>query len=99
MTSWLVAGLRLSAFAGLINPIAIAYAVLRIRDRAARARRFLMISVLICIPITWLSLYIFCDAGDLCPYVGHVAWIAGLLLMIFGDIRSSLPCFWRGKGS
>jgi hypothetical protein len=75
----------LAVFGGLINPIAIAYIVLRIRYRAPEARFFLAGATLAFIPLTWLSL-IMMHLGIL---IGHFAWIAGLLLMIdWKDFRS-----------
>jgi hypothetical protein len=72
-------GLSSLAFlGGLINPIAIAYVVLRIRNRAPRVRTALEGTILLCIPLTWLSLVsLHCRIA-----VGHIAWITGILLMI-----------------
>jgi hypothetical protein len=90
-------GMRLSGFGGLINPLAIAYAILRYGalrygDAAPRVRRALAIAVLICIPLTWLALYFICTgvAGD-CPRFGHAVWIVGLLLMVLGEFFDSPP--------
>ena len=68
----------LAVFGGLINPIAIAYIVLRIVDFAPDGRLFLAAAILAFIPLTWLSL-IMMHLGIL---IGHVAWIAGLLLIV-----------------
>jgi hypothetical protein len=75
----------LAVFGGLINPIAIAYIVLRIFDRAPDGRFFLAGAILAFIPLTWLSL-IMMHLGIL---IGHVAWIAALLLIVnWKDFRS-----------
>ncbi|HEV2400812.1 MAG TPA: hypothetical protein VGS27_28010 [Candidatus Sulfotelmatobacter sp.] len=75
----------LAVFGGLINPTAIAYIVLRIVDRAPDGRFFLAGAILAFIPLTWLSL-IMMHLGIL---VGHVLWIAALLLIIdWKDFRS-----------
>jgi hypothetical protein len=63
---------------GLINPLVIVYIVLRIRDRAPRVRIGLASAILLFIPLTWLSLVSMKYRIE----IGHVAWIAGLLLMI-----------------
>jgi hypothetical protein len=90
-------GMRLSGFGGLINPLAIVYAVLRYGalrygDAAPRVRRALAITVLACIPLTWLALYFICTgvAGD-CPRIGHAVWIAGLLSMVLGEFLPIRP--------
>ena len=83
---WLNAGYRLAGFGGLVNPLAIVYVFLRILGVAVTARRVLAGSILICIALTWLSLSILCGGDALCPYVGHVAWICGLLLIISDTI-------------
>ena len=73
-------------FGGLINPVAVVYVVLRILGRARRLRIASAIAILIFIPLTWLSL-IFMQLG---VRIGHVLWIAGLLLMIsWKDLGSS----------
>jgi|SRR5208337_2970107 len=84
---WLNFGYRLAGFGGLINPIAIVYALLHILDRGGTVRRVLATALLICIALTWFSLAILCAEDALCPYVGHAVWIAGLLLMISDTIR------------
>jgi len=48
--SWLI------LFGGLINPLAIAYVMLRLIDRVPRARFVLASAILFCIPFTWLCL-------------------------------------------
>ena len=75
-------GVRLTIFGGLINLLAITYAVLTLLRRAPKARLTVALAVVICMPPTWLSIYLV----DAPPDVGHAAWITGLLLMIFGDI-------------
>lgn len=76
----------LAVFGGLINPIAIVYIVMRILDRAPQGRFLLAGAILAFIPLTWLSL-IMMHLGVL---IGHVTWIAGLLLIIdWKDFRSS----------
>lgn len=92
---WLNAGYRLGGFGGLINPIAIVFTFLRILDRARRARRFLAATILVCILLTWISLFILCTEDAACPGVGHAVWIAGLLLMISGTVRECTTSIHR----
>jgi hypothetical protein len=78
----------LAIFGALINPIAIAYIVLRIFDRAPKARVRLASAILLFIPITWLSLLMM----HFSIRIGHVAWIVGLLLIIsWKDYRDRRP--------
>lgn len=75
----------LAVFGGLINPLAVAYVILRIDDRAPEGRWFFAIGILAFIPLTWLSLLMM----HLGVRVGHIAWIAGLLLIVdWDDLRS-----------
>jgi len=68
-------------FGGLINPLAFIWGVLRFYENGERLRLRLSRVVLLCIPFTWLCLLTL-KMGFL---VGHVLWIAGLLLMIFSE--------------
>jgi hypothetical protein len=68
----------LAVFGGLINPAAVTYILLQVRNRAPRACFALSAAILLFIPITWLSLILM----HLRIWVGHVVWITGLLLMI-----------------
>src|ERR1017187_2731246 len=77
--AWLNKPLWMCFFAGIINPLAIAFVVLRHRNRAPKTRRVIALAVLACIPITWL----FLSDMELGIRVGHVVWIAGLLLILF----------------
>jgi hypothetical protein len=74
----------LAFFGALINPIAIAYVVLHIRNRAPRVRVGLALAILLFIPLTWVSLVVMRFPVE----IGHVAWIVGLLLMMpWADFR------------
>jgi hypothetical protein len=85
---WLNVGYRLGGFGGVVNPLALAYIILRIFDRAGRTQRVLAALILFCILLTWASLVILCVQDADCPGLGHAVWVAGLLLMI------SAP-FWK----
>jgi hypothetical protein len=76
-----LAGSVLAFFGGLINPLAILYAVLRGRNKAHRLRSFLHNAILLCIPFTWLSLLVL----HMGVRVGHVLWITGLLMMTLSE--------------
>jgi hypothetical protein len=77
----LFAGSVLALFGGLINPLAILYAVLRARNKAPKLRSSLSHTILWCIPFTWLCLLVL----KMGVRVGHIVWIVGLLLMIFSE--------------
>jgi hypothetical protein len=70
--------LWLCLFGGIINPLILAYIVLRFRNAAPALHTVLAFSVLACIPLAWLSMSDFGAAVR----VGHVFWIAGLLFML-----------------
>lgn len=76
-------GVKLTIFGGLINLLAVAYFLLRIFGKAPRTQRAAAWAILGCMPPMWISLYLI---GAI-PSIGHVTWIAGLLLMILDDIR------------
>ena len=72
-------GISELAFAGfLINPLTITYIVLRIVDRAPKARTYLAAVILMCLPYTWLSLVMM----HMRIRIGHLVWVAALFLVI-----------------
>jgi hypothetical protein len=73
-------------FGGLVNPLAIFYIVLRLLNRAPGTRKTVAIAILMCIPITWL----FLSRMAFTIHVGHIAWIVGLLFMVW-PISSAWP--------
>lgn len=95
MLPWLNVGCRLGGFGGIVNPIAVAYILLHIVDRARRTQRVLAALILFCILLTWISLVILCLQDADCPGVGHAVWVAGLLLMISASIREYLARRWQ----
>ena len=76
-------GVKLTIFGGLINLLALAYFLLRIFGQTPRTQRAAAWGILVCMPPMWISLYLI---GEM-PSIGHVIWIAGLLLMVYEDIR------------
>jgi hypothetical protein len=62
---------------GLINPLAIAYLLFRAAGQAPKFRRALAIVALGFIPASWIAI-----ANGFGIEIGHVAWVAGLLLML-----------------
>ena len=82
-------------FGGLINPLAILYAVLRLCNRAGRLRRYLTNAIFLCIPFTWLCL-LELKIGVL---VGHIVWIVGLLLLILSEAALREDFYFAKYGS
>jgi hypothetical protein len=85
----------LAFFGGLINPLMIAYVYLRLLKVAPKIRRYLAVTILVCIPLTWLSLAQMHYGVN----VGHVAWIVGILLILLpaADGLTQLPVVkWLG---
>jgi hypothetical protein len=76
-------GVKLSIFGGLINLLAVAYFLLRIFGQTPRTQRAAAWTILGCMLPMWISLYLM----GATPSIGHAVWIAGLLLMVFEDIR------------
>jgi hypothetical protein len=70
---------------GLINPLILAYFVLRVGDAAPRIRMRIGIVAMALIPVTWIVI----ATTDSCAQIGHVLWIGGMLLMVG-------PGIWRG---
>lgn len=65
---------------GLINPLALVYLVLRISDRSPLLRRGIAVVALSFVPLSWVFMAHL--KPPLIPAIGHIAWIAGLLLMM-----------------
>ncbi|MGO9257897.1 MAG: hypothetical protein ACLQU1_16530 [Bryobacteraceae bacterium] len=62
---------------GLINPMTLAYLVLRVLGKGSRVRRALAIATLSFVPLSWYVI-----AHQLRVEIGHLAWVAGLLMMM-----------------
>lgn len=75
---WPQEHLWLALFGAIINPLALLFIGMRLSGRAPRARRTIAFLILACLPLTWLSL----TDLDARIRVGHVVWVAGLLLML-----------------
>jgi hypothetical protein len=75
--AWNVSGLLLLA-SGLINPLVLTYFGLWFWRGGRKLRRRIAIIALAFIPPTW----IFLATQRTAVHIGHVAWIAGLLLML-----------------
>ncbi len=65
---------------GLINPLTLVYCLLRVLHILPRVRRGLAIAALSFVPLCWYVM-----AHDLRVEIGHLAWVAGLLLMLLPE--------------
>jgi hypothetical protein len=89
---------RLAIFGGLINPLAALYIFLRLQHRSARLRACISVVILIFILLTWIAI----SRMQLGILVGHVAWIAGLMLLLVpgGQVWPSLADLrWPGTAT
>ena len=73
--------------AGLINPLALIWLALRSSGKAPVARRCLAIAGVSLVTLSWYVL-----SQDLTVRVGHVTWVAGLLLMWGPDLVKMSGC-------
>src|SRR5205085_1260388 len=67
--------------AGLVNPLALVYLGLRVSDASERWRYRIAFATLSLIPFSW----VFLATMHLSIGAGHVAWVAGLLLMLLPE--------------
>ena len=70
--------------AGLVNPLIVLYAALRVSGIAVRFHRPLAVSAVVCVAASWAFLAL-THAAIL---IGHVAWVAGILLIVAKEARA-----------
>jgi hypothetical protein len=70
----------LAVLGGLINPMLVLYLAF-FRPRFGRVRRILTWAILACLVATW----IFFAINRFLPLVGHVLWVAGILMILAGE--------------
>jgi len=73
--------LFLAVLGGLVNPMLVLYLVF-FRPRFGRMRRFLTWAILACLVATW----IFFAMNQFLPLIGHVLWVAGILMILAGEL-------------
>jgi hypothetical protein len=79
----------LAILSGWINPLMLIYVASLFSRRLAGLRRLIAIVVLLFILGTWIYFYL----RPLIPLVGHVLWIAGILMILAGELtrRREVP--------
>lgn len=90
-------GYRLALFGGLINPMMLAYFYAR-RHSLKALRIRLAVAIVVCIPLTWVSLAYMGQP----VWIGHYIWIAGILLILW-PVHGRLPTrgdlIWGAAGA
>ena len=72
----------LAFISGWINPLILLYLPFSLKPRFFKLRRILASAILICIAATWT----FFAIAHFVPLIGHVLWIAGVLLILVAEL-------------
>ncbi len=72
----------LAILSGWINPLILFYLVFLIRPRLMWTRRIMGVAILLFMVATWIYFWL----EPLVPLIGHVLWIAGILMMLAGEV-------------
>jgi len=72
----------LAILSGWINPLMLLYTALLFSSRLRQTRRILAVLVWIFLAGTWVYFYLF----PLVPLIGHWMWVAGILLIVAGEV-------------
>jgi hypothetical protein len=77
----------LAMFGGLINPQIILFSLLYAARWGRPLRSVLAVTILLCIPLTWIAIAQMSFAGiQMRIGPGHVLWIVGILLMVLPEL-------------
>jgi uncharacterized membrane protein YraQ (UPF0718 family) len=82
--TWASSG-ALAILSGWINPLMLAYVAFLFSSRLRTARRIIAGLVALFILCTWVYFYL----APLVPLVGHYLWIAGILMILAGELVSA----------
>ncbi len=77
----------LAILSGWINPLIVLYLIVLLIPGLKWLRRILAALIVLFIVATWVFFYIY----PLVPLVGHFLWIAGILLILAGELRRPAP--------
>jgi|SRR5580698_1133114 hypothetical protein len=72
----------LAICSGWINPLMILYVGFLFSGRLRKARRLIASVVLVFMLCTWVFFYV----APMVPLIGHFLWIAGILMILAGEI-------------
>jgi hypothetical protein len=84
----------LAILSGWINPLILFYLVFLIRPRLVWTRRIMGGAILAFMVATW----IYFALVPLIPLIGHVLWIAGILMMLAGEAFGHEPLEFHAPG-
>ena len=72
---------------GWVNPLVLLYLFFCIWRKFVRIRRVLAVAILVCFVATW----IFLAKVPMVPTIGHFLWVAGGLMILFGEVARLVP--------
>ena len=75
-------GILCLILSGWVNPLVVLYLLFCIWRKFVRIRRILAVAIIICFVATW----IFLIKAPMVPLIGHFTWVAGALLILFGEV-------------
>ncbi len=84
----------LAILSGWINPLILFYLVFLIRPKLMWTRRIMGGAIVAFMFATW----IYFRLASLVPLVGHVLWIAGILMMLAGELFDHEPLEYQAAG-
>jgi hypothetical protein len=82
-----ILGMLCLILSGWVNPLVVLYLFFCIWRRFVRIRRVLAVAILICFVATW----IFFVKAPMVPLIGHFLWVAGALMILFGEVAGLAP--------
>jgi hypothetical protein len=84
----------LAILSGWINPLILFYLVFLIRPRLVWTRRIMGGAIVAFMAATW----IYFALVPMVPLIGHVLWIAGILMMLAGEAFGHEPLEFNAPG-
>ena len=84
----------LAILSGWINPLILFYLVFLIRPRLVWTRRIMGGAIVVFMVATWTYFALV----PLIPLIGHVLWIAGILMMLAGEVFGHEPLEFHAPG-
>jgi hypothetical protein len=80
-------GILCLILSGWVNPLVLLYLFFCIWRKFVRIRRVLAVAILICFAATW----VFFVKAPMVPLIGHFVWVAGGLMILFGEVAGPVP--------
>jgi hypothetical protein len=80
-------GILCLILSGWVNPLVLLYLFLCIWRKLVWIRRVLAAAILICFVASWVFLF----KAPMIPLIGHFLWVAGALMILFGEVSGSFP--------